>query len=285
MQAPSAIRRVKPWRRAKDQPYRLRSWRRWLMWWMFLPMLLVGLLMAMSGDAGANAAGAVLMLMAGTVLAGWEWLWRRTVLELCATGPRLRQLGYTLETPWSNVAGLHIEPGREGFVLLQPLDTPDARRLASYGGLYGQYAGNQANWIAQQRFIPIEAFAWHLRKGTLATELAAKAPQLAAAIRALQKPAQAKPAATPGQRRRNLALWLFIAALVMVSMVLGWKQPVGLTRVIDYAYAALAPLLALQAGASTWQVARQRLWGMTLLMTASTLVALGWCVIALQRVL
>lgn len=282
--ATTAIRRVKPWHRATEQHYRLRGWRRWLMCWMFSPMLLIGLLMAISGDAGASAAGAVLMLMAGTILAGWEWLWRRTVLELSATGPRLRQLGYALQTPWSNIAGLHTEPGREGLILIQPLDTPGARRLASYGALYGQYAGDQASWIAHQRFIPIDAFAWHLHKGALAADMAAKAPQLAAAIQALNAPAPAKPAPDPAQRRCNIRLWLFIAALVVASMVLGWKQPAGLGRVIDYAYAVLAPLLALQAALSTWQVARQRLWGMTLLMAASTLVALGWCVVALQRV-
>lgn len=281
------IQRVKPWHRPTEQRYRLRGWRRWLMWWMFGPMLLGGLLLATAGDAGAGAAGAVLMLLAGSVLAGWEWLWRRTTLELSPTGLRLRQLGYTLETAWSNIAGFHADPGHEGFVLAQPLDTAGARRLASFGYLAGQYTDDQAGWIARQRFIPIEAFGWHLRRGALADDVSARAPQLAgamaAAMNSVNAPLPARAAATPAQRRRNAALWLFIGGLVIASALLAWKQPAGLGRALEFGYAGLAPLLLLHAALSTWQFMRQKQWGMAAAMAASTLIALGWCVVSWQK--
>lgn len=279
----TTIRRVKPWHTPLQQRYRLRGWRRWLMWWMFAPLLAGGLLLAISGDAGAGAAGAVLMTVAGAVLAGWEWIWRRTTLEITATGVRLRQLGYTLETPWSNIAGFHAESGHEGFVLAKPLDTADARRLASFGGLSGQYASHQMVWIANQCFIPIEAFSWHLRQGALATDVAARAPHLAPAISAVNALAPPAPALAPAQRRRQLALWLLIGMLVVASMVLAWTQPARLGRMLDYAYAALAPLVVLQTGMGTWHFVRRRHWGMALMTAMSTVVALGWCAVAWQR--
>lgn len=279
----TTIRRVKPWHRPPEQRYRLRGWRRWLMWWMFAPLLAGGLLLVISGDAGAGAAGAVLMLVASAVLAGWEWIWRRTTLELTPAGVRLRQIGYTLETPWSNIAGFHAEAGHEGFVLAKPLNTADARRLAFFGSLSGQYATDQMGWITERCFIPIEAFGWHLRQGALAIDVAARAPHLAPAISAVNAPAPPAPALAPAQRRRRLALWLFIGVLVVASMVLGWTQPAHLGRMLEYAYAALAPLVVLQTGMGTWHFVRRRHWGMALMTAMSTVVALGWCAVAWQR--
>jgi hypothetical protein len=271
-----SIRRVKPWRHSPEQRYRLRGWRRWLMWWMFAPLLVVGLLLALSADAGTGAAGAVLILVAGTMLAGWEWLWRRTTLEVSGAGLRLRQLGYTLEAPWSH---------QFVWVLAQPLQTADARRLGFFSGLAGMHDGDPAQWLADGRFIPIEAFGWHLRRGTLAADVSALAPHLAAAMSGAGAPALPTPPPAPAQRRRNIALGLFIGALVTTSMVLGWTQPALLNGVVEVAFGVAAPLVALQAGVVTWRTARGRHWAMALLMALSTLVALGWCALAWQALL
>lgn len=277
---PPRIRRVKPWRETPQKRLRAQGWRRWLLWWIFLPLVLVGLLLAPSADGGA--AGAALLTVGGTALAGWEWIWRRTTLELSVAGLRLRQVGCTLETSWSNVADFHAEQSHEGFVLAEPIDTPGARRLASFGGLADMHHGAEAGWIAARRFVPIAAFGWHLRRGTLAADVSALAPHLAAAMSAARTPPSA-PRATPAQRRRQAMVWLTVGAVVVVSIVLGWIQPPWTHRLLDVAYAAVAPLVVLQAGMQTWRFARGRQWGMTLLLALSTLVASGWCAVAWER--
>jgi hypothetical protein len=179
-----SVHRIKPWQRGHR--YGLRGWRRWLMWWLFGPLVAAGAVMVLPADEGTRMAGAVLLMVGLVTLCAWEWLLRRTVLQLSADGLQLRQLGYTLQTPWSNVTGFHAEPGRQGFILLQPLDGPGARRLAFFSGtsVLGAplYQGPQAELLAARRFIPVEAFAWHLFHGTLASEVAALAPHLAAAM-------------------------------------------------------------------------------------------------------
>lgn len=277
---PAPIRRVKPWRHSPEQCYRLRGWRRWLMWWLFGPVLIGGLLLAPSSDASAATTGGVLALLAGAMLAGWEWLSRRTRLDVTASGLRLHQVGCALDTPWRNVIGFHAQRGSEGFVLAEPLRTPGARRLAFFGGLAGLHDGTQADRIAECRFVPIEAFAWHLRKGTLVADVSALAPHLAEDLAAVN---QALPM-TPQQRRRSLALGSAIAALIVASAVLGWIQPAGMTRLVDTAYAMTTPLLVLPAGLACWQSLRARHWGTALLMAVWTLIALAWSLLAWQRV-
>ncbi len=274
------LRRVKPWRHSPEQCYRLRGWRRWLMRWLFGPVLVTGLLLARSPEADAAIAGSVLALVGGTLLAGWEWLGRRTSLEVTATGLRLRQVGCALDTPWCNVIGFHARRGNEGFVLAEPLRTPGARRLAFCSGLAGLHDGTQADRIAECRFIPIEAFAWHLRKGTLVADVSALAPHLAPDLAAVSQPLPP----TPQQRRRSLALGAAIAALIVASAVLGWIQPAGMTRVVDIAYALATPLLVLPPGLACGQSLRRRHWGSALLMALWTLMALAWSVLAWQRV-
>lgn len=279
------VRRVKPWRRAGTPGaarYRLRGWRRWLMWAMFAPMLGGGLvLLALGGDGAIG--GAVLTVVAGSVLGAWEWLWRRTLLELSADGLRLRQLGYTLEAPWSDVAGFHAAAMAQGFVLAQPIDTPGARRLAAAAAYAGPQDPQRSRWIGERRYIPVDAFAWHLHHGTLVAEVAARAPHLEAPMRsALADASRPLPAA---ERRKRVWLAALIGALVLLGVVLGWMQPPGLDRAAAYVYAAVAPLAALQVALATWQAVRSRHWLIAALLTAATLVALGWWALAWQEVM
>jgi cation transport ATPase len=91
--------------------------------------------------------------------------------------------------------------------------------------------------------------------------------------------------AAQARRRPPWTIGLLTGALVVAGAVLGWVQPAGMTRVMDIACALVSPLLVLQPAVETWCHARARHWGMAALMVAGTLVALGWCVVAWQRVL
>jgi len=108
----------------------------------------------------------------------------RARLELSPDGARLRQTGYALKARWSDICELRLSPGREGFVTREPMQGRGAGLLASFRGVAltpgGQfYDPEQRELLSQRRFIPIEAFAWHLVHGNMGEDVARFAPHLA----------------------------------------------------------------------------------------------------------
>jgi hypothetical protein len=101
---------------------------------------------------------------------------RFTRLELSAECVKLRQIGYTLETGWDNVASLYDVRGAEGIVLHRPMPSRGASVLRGFRNL-GTGAGvsfynvEQVRLLAERRFIPIDAFAYWLKHGRLREEL------------------------------------------------------------------------------------------------------------------
>jgi hypothetical protein len=113
---------------------------------------------------------------------------RRTRLVLSAESAKLYQFGYQLETDWDNIAYIYDEPGAEGLVLRRPMDCLGAstlsrfRNVESPGGEFSGggrfYSPEQIQLIAERRFIPIDAFAYWLKKGLLRDDLIRSAPAL-----------------------------------------------------------------------------------------------------------
>ena len=118
---------------------------------------------------------------------------RATRLELTTEGIRLRQTGYKLETTWSNLQSVYSAKSHEGLVTNQPMTGKGAKFLAGFqnsGGWWGAfYDDEQRVLLDEKRLIPIEAFAWHLRKGgqRLREDLLRYAPQLESSLKALDR--------------------------------------------------------------------------------------------------
>jgi hypothetical protein len=107
---------------------------------------------------------------------------RRTRLVLTADGVRLHQFGYVLQTEWNNVTALNDWDGVEGLILRDPMVCPGARTLAdhrytsAYRGVKN-FSDEQIELIGQHRLIPIEAFAFWLKRG-LRDDLIRRAPAI-----------------------------------------------------------------------------------------------------------
>lgn len=110
------------------------------------------------------------------------FLMRYTRLVLSDDGVKLYQFGYRLETDWSNIAYLDDDSGREGLILLKPMDCSGASTLRSARNLamkgVGFYNDKQIKLLGEQRFIPIDAFAYQLDRGNLRDDLIHRAPAL-----------------------------------------------------------------------------------------------------------
>jgi hypothetical protein len=120
------------------------------------------------------------------------------------------------------VAGLRLDPRHEGFVTLHPIDGSGAANLAAvrgFGWYYNSiYNEEQQAVMAERRWIPIEAFAWHLRRGRLREDLARLAP----AVQSLP-PVPVPPAnpVSPAVQRRRLLIFLFALGALVRSTHIG----------------------------------------------------------------
>jgi hypothetical protein len=243
--------------------YRISPWRRAVLWCVLGPFLALGVALVFAGgNAATRTAGIVLVAIMALGLAGWEWLVNRTYVEVTAEGVELHQLGLHLRAAWSDVAALSLRRGREGFIVRAPLSGAGPERLAAlrHIGAFGAplYDDEQNALLRAQRFIPIDAFGWHLRHGTLVQEVARLAPH----VRIGGEPAASARASASGL--------VLAAVIIAVAIGLGLSAP-------DY---AAAPLIVLGSGVNAFRTLRSRSLLVGGLFVAFTLVTLGWTVIA-----
>lgn len=251
------------------------------MWYLFGPLAAGLFLLGFTsggGDRQALVATAGILLLIGLP---FQLLIDRTRLELSAEGVQLRQTGYKLQASWDDIAELRLERGREGFVTNKPITSSGAKLLAAFraAGMPGAplYDARQQALLAEQRFIPIEAFAWHLRHGKLYSDITRLAPQL-------PQPLDTPNAATKAQR---MTLWLLISissvvigGTIAIAMITESQSENGAQRsdaVITVIGASVVTFLALRAGYGAWRVLRRRQWvsGIVLIVSAIILFLLG----------
>jgi hypothetical protein len=144
------------------------------------------------------------------------WADRAARLTVAPDGVELRQAGATLQTTWSNIAALRDTPGGEGFVLHEPMSGRGAERFALTAGVRVRgaalYDDARLQLIAARRFIPIEAFAYWLRRGDLRAVLKEWAPHLAA-----DGAATTAGAAEPAPRAGKRPVWLAVVLVLLVG--------------------------------------------------------------------
>jgi hypothetical protein len=103
--------------------------------------------------------------LAATGLIG-QFIIDRTKLTISSEGVKLNQTFFSIETTWDNIAELQMARGNEQFI---------TRELPTGKGLWNLDLLLKGNG---EKSIPIDAFAWHIRRGKLAEEIARFAPDL-----------------------------------------------------------------------------------------------------------
>jgi hypothetical protein len=102
---------------------------------------------------------------------------RYTRLVLSSDGIKLYQFGYQLETTWDNVSHFYDMPGAQGLVLHRPMDCRGAKVFGAARNVGELFSEDEIQLIAERRFIPIEPFAYWLKRG-LRDDLNRRVPPL-----------------------------------------------------------------------------------------------------------
>ncbi|MCA9759333.1 MAG: hypothetical protein KDA27_26305 [Candidatus Eisenbacteria bacterium] len=149
---------------------------------MFAPglMIIAGLA---SHDTSSVEAGVAIAVLESVITLPIFWLaaWRNPRLVLTEGGVTLHQLGFRLETSWSNV--VELRQGKQpGLVLETPLDSRGARRLAWSSSSWlpgsGLYDPDELSLIHSYRYIPLGPFSHWLDRGDLEQEIRRRASRL-----------------------------------------------------------------------------------------------------------
>lgn len=168
----------------KKTVYHISPLRLWLVPGMFiiLAVFFLAVVVSDSNSPDKGNAGIYIVIFFFAFAAIMYLILRFTRLMLSADGIKLYQLGYKLETDWDNVAYLYDASGGEGLVLHRPMVCRGARTLSRFRNVEVEganvYGDEQIQCIAEHRFIPIEAFAYWLKKGQLRDDLIRHAPAL-----------------------------------------------------------------------------------------------------------
>ena len=259
----------------KTRVYHISIWRYLILWWALGPFLLLGLGLANFSDEKTKGAGIAIVCLMAPFLLLWHWLARKSRLELSPQGVRLREVGSDLEVAWSEITGLRMDRGHEGFITAQRIEGKGAERLAANAGPMQMHGERDMQLIGERRFIPIKAFAFHLRKGDMRAVIIGHAPHLQGALDAIPAPPRAL---TTSERRRNWIVACLIVASLALGFILAGKGARWQAWFFTVAYGILDPLFALFAAIGAWHLLRKRNWLLGILTALLALVMAGWAV-------
>ena len=274
----------------KCRTYRVGPWRRAIPWLLFGPFLLVGAgILIFAKDGENRTIGSVLFIYLGILTFFMHFLIGRARLELSPQGVRLRQIGMNITTSWSNVAGLRLAPGREGIITRESMTGVGAAALSAVRGVGASgvalYDAEQQLAMEECRWIPIEAFRWHLIHGHLRKDIRDLAPEVME-LPAAPAPAPDPPPAMPEERRHGWLVFALVLSLAVLAFVLGIQ---GGARWADIVFATAlsiaALLVALRSVISAWQAFRFRSWLSVLFKILLALLVSLWCLMLLAYLL
>lgn len=121
----------------------------------------------------------------------------------------------------------------------------------------------------------MEAFAWHLRHGSLGADVGRFAPHLQEILAAGPPP---PPPLTPGQQRKNWLVGAAVTALVVVPIAAAVAPPAGTDRFVFVAGGMLLGFSALRSAYSAWNFFRDRSWGQGVFLALLALLLAFWCI-------
>ena len=104
--------------------YHISPLRRYFLWGVCGAFALGGIALALSAEPKDRAAGIFIAGLFLIIGLGLHWLASLARIQISSWGFRLRQMGYKVETPWSNVALIRMVRGGEGFVTTAPARRP-----------------------------------------------------------------------------------------------------------------------------------------------------------------
>jgi hypothetical protein len=205
----------------------------------------------------------------------WHWFVRKSRLEISPQGVCLREVGSELKIAWSEIIGLRMERGHEGFITAQRMEGRGTERLGASAGPMQMHDARDMQLLGERRFIPIKAYAFHLRRGDLRDVILGYAPHLKGALDAIPAPPRAL---TASERRRNWIVACLVVASLALSVVLVGKGERWQAWFFTVAYGILDPLVALFAAIGAWHLLRKRNWLLGILTALLAIVMAGWAV-------
>lgn len=150
-----------------------------------VPLLAIG---GLQHDPAAVATGIMVTAIFAPLILVLAWWYPRLVITPDTI--ERHNVGYTLRTPWGNVARIRLARGSEGLILRGPMEERGAYRFAKAATFrFGietasLYDRDVLELIRQRRFIPLEAFYYWFKHGMLRYEIERYAPWLADDLRA-----------------------------------------------------------------------------------------------------
>jgi hypothetical protein len=203
---------------------------------MAVPLVIGGLA---SQEPALTTAG----VLVSAIMLPLFWIVLRVArLTLTSEGLEVRQVGASMKTSWTNVAGVRLDRGSEGFVLREPLSSPGAARMADAANVVVRgaplYDDERRRLLTEQRFIPIEAFAYWLHRGDLRDAVAGFAPHV------FSPAASAEVAALTGHRSPQK---LSTGRLMLIVSVIGVAMAAGVAIAMQPALEQSIAVQALEA--------------------------------------
>ncbi|MGI8468141.1 MAG: hypothetical protein ACR2N3_06790 [Pyrinomonadaceae bacterium] len=153
-------------RGGEQRVYHISPLRRFIPWIVISPIFLLLTPLLTSPLPDERKAGFIAGAFLGALGLMMHLLVSRAKLTVSPEGVKLNQTTFTLETTWDNIAGLQMTRGSERFVTREPPTGKGMWRIDLF--LKGK----------GERVIPIDAFAWHFKHGTLAADISRFAPHL-----------------------------------------------------------------------------------------------------------
>lgn len=135
------------------------------------------------GGTTIDGAAIIVCLMVSVIMLPFVGITWQSRLVLTPDGIAHHQFGYTVRSTWANVASVTLAPPCAGLILKEPGVKSLALRLSMYAlGAYGLEKGFGGRALEEGRFIALQPFLAHWKRGPLREDVARWAPHLKPAI-------------------------------------------------------------------------------------------------------